>query len=92
MNIVVQSLYTGILGGSTCHHCLDHHEIMTILELFFMYIMKCWCIKDMAVHRSRQQWLVIKWLWSSVTVRVRLGLGLGLGSGNGPSFFFCCLC
>ena len=31
-----------------------------------------WCVKDSAVHRSQQQWVVAEWLGPSVAVRVRV--------------------
>ena len=36
------------------------------------------CVKDGAVHHSRQQWLISKWLGLGVTVRVSQGMGLFL--------------
>ena len=57
---------------------LHHHDIMTIVELFFIYVpfstLRCIMLvpKDSAVHCSRQQCLVAKWSGHSVTVRFRV--------------------
>ena len=63
-------------GGSPLPR-LHHHDIMTIVELFFIYILFvtrrciCWCINNSAVHCSCQQCLVAEWSQRSVTVRAR---------------------
>ena len=42
------------------------------LHRVILYCNVGWCVKDSAVHRSRQQCLVAEWLGLSVTVRVRV--------------------
>ena len=53
---------------------LQHHDIITIVGLFFMYvpfiaIRHVILVCDSAVHHSCQQLLVAKWLGPNVTVR-----------------------
>ena len=53
---------------------LHHHDIMTIVELFFIRTV-CYNTSRnvglLKLHCSRQQCLVAKWSGRSVTVRVR---------------------
>ena len=48
---------------------------VVVLRRIILYCNIGWHVKDGVVHRSRQQWLVAKWL------------GLGLGPGNGVISF-----
>ena len=59
---------------------------VTFLVFFGLYFVYCssslrhvilycnngWCVKNSVVHRSRQQWLIAKWLGLGVTVRIRV--------------------
>ena len=75
---------------------LHHHDIMTIVELFFILYIPFSTIrrimlvpKDSAVHCSRQQCLVAKWLGHSVTVRFRVRVRARARARE--SFFFVCV-
>ena len=58
---------------------------VVVLRRIIFYCNVGWGVKDGAVRRSRQQWLIAKWLGLGVTVRVR-------GPGNGILLLFCFLC
>ena len=50
---------------------IRHLYIMLLSLRVLLYCNVGCCVKDSAVHCSRQQWLVAEWLGFSVTVRVR---------------------
>ena len=63
---------------------------VVVLHCIILYYNDGWRVKGGVVHRSRQQWLVVKWLRA---LCLQSGLGLGIGPGNGiiSAFFFLCI-
>ena len=58
-------------GYSSCTVPYNTSSLRYVMLLSLRVILYCnvgWCVKDSAVHRSRQQWLVAEWLRFSVTV------------------------
>ena len=74
--------------GKIARNCLlsAYPTDVTFLVFFGLYFVYCssslrhvilycnngWCVKNGVVHRSRQQWLIAKWLGLGVTVRIRV--------------------
>ena len=50
---------------------LLHVMLLSYVVIIRLHCNVGWRVKDGEVHRSRQQWLVAKWLGLGVTVRVR---------------------